>query len=198
MRTITVNIQSLTRETLHGNVLNVFSTNACINFTHYGKISCKRLYLRCFSITSISSLFDATTVRNVTLQEIREMETGNDLTASPAQTSRSVHPSFVQEEERVRLATARRLHRTLPFQSSSSSENEASFESDKICSSESTGDLTQAEDRPLASAYNKRKQEERDSEEHTASPAFVTMPESGWLVNDQAYMAKVYENIRWR
>ena len=88
MRTITVNIQSLTRETLHGNVLNgFFSTNACINFTHYGKISCKRLYLRCFSITFISLLFDATTVRNVTLQEIRVMETGNDLTASPAQTS---------------------------------------------------------------------------------------------------------------
>ena len=99
------------------------------------------------------------------------METGNDLTASPAQTSQAVHPSFVQEEERVQLATVRHLHRTLPLQSSSSSENEASFESDKICSSESTGDLTQAEDRPLASAY-KCKQEESDNEEHTASPTF--------------------------
>ena len=67
---------------------------------HYGKISCKRLYLCYFSITSISSLFDATTVRNVTLQKVREMETGNDLTASPAQTSQAVYRSFVQEEER--------------------------------------------------------------------------------------------------
>ena len=69
---------------------------------HYGKISCKRLYLCYFSITSISSLFDATTVRNVrvTLQKVGEMETGNDLTASPAQTSQAVYRSFVQEEER--------------------------------------------------------------------------------------------------
>ena len=138
-----------------------------------------------------------TAVKNVTLQDIREMDTDSNLPRSPAETC-EVHRSFVQEEENERLAIARRLRQTLPFPSSSSSENEkltARLESEEASNSESCNDPTQAENAPLASS---RKAEESDKDEHKLSPVFVDIPESGWVLNDDVYMAKVYENIRWR
>ncbi len=61
---------------------------------------------------SISSLFDSAAVRNMTLEDIREMGRGDDLASSPTDPS-AVHRSFVQEQQNEQLAIARNLRRSV-------------------------------------------------------------------------------------
>ncbi len=50
--------------------------------------------------------------------------------------------------------------------------------------------------------HQKRKPEDEEesdqNEVEPVSPGYVPRPDSGWVLNDETYMAKVYENIRWR
>ena len=124
----------------------------------------------------------------MTLQDIRKMDTDNNLPASPAETCQ-VRRSFVQEEENERLAIARRLCRTRPFPLLSSSEKEkltARLESEEW------------PDAGRKCTTGEQAKSRRKRQRHTLSYVLVDIPESGWVLIDDVYMGKVYENIRWR
>ena len=152
-------------------------------------------------------------MRNVTLEDIREMRRGDDLPSSPTDPS-AVHRSFVQEQQNEQLAIARNLRRSVNLPSSSSSSRrsfnlpssssseEQSFHHEEKTGEEPTGRLKADEATPSASCTTKRKPEDEEesdqNEVEPVSPGYVRRPDSGWVLNDETYMAKVYENIRWR
>ena len=141
------------------------------------------------------------------------MRRGDDLPLSPTCPS-AVNRSFVQEQQNEHLAIARNLRRSdnLPSSSSSSrlsfnlpsssSSEQQSLHHEEKTGAESTGRLKADEATPSASCTTKRKPEDEEesdpSEVELVSPVYVPRPNSGWVLNDETYMAKAYENIRWR
>ena len=126
-------------------------------------------------------------MKNVTLQDIRKMDTDNNLPASPAETCQ-VCRSLVQEEKNERLAIARRLCEPFRFHRHLRQKRRSLRPGWKAKNGQ-----TQAEMYRWRTSESRRKRQR-----HTLSPVFVDIPESGWVLNDDVYMAKVYKNIRWR
>ncbi len=143
---------------------------------------------------SISSLFDSTAVRNMTLEDIREMGRGDDLPSSPTDPF-AVHCSFVQEQQNEHLAIARNLRRSfnLPSSSSSlrqsfnlpssSSSEEQSLHNEEKSGNETTGRVKVDKATPSVSCTTKRKpedEEESDQKEvESVSPVYFPRPDSG-------------------
>ncbi|CAB4007405.1 Hypothetical predicted protein [Paramuricea clavata] len=143
------------------------------------------------------SLFDSTVVKNISYQDLREMAVEPNVSRSNPADSCAVHRSFVRDGEQERIAVPRYLRRSFQLPSSSSA---LSDEENNHCPLELCKPPTHDEAEP-SQKYQKTQGEEEEEEEQVSSPEDVFQiisTQTGWVMNDDKYMYKVYEHIRWR
>ena len=125
------------------------------------------------------------------------MEVEPNVSRSSPADSCAVHRSFVRDGEHEQIAVLRDRRRSFQLPSSSS---ELSDEENNRCHLESCKPATHDEAEP-SQKYQKTQAEEEEEEEQDSSPEDVFQiisTQTGWVMNDDKYMYKVYEHIRWR